>query len=134
MYAARGGIAAGSAAIGHLDETMIGDRDAMRVAGQIVQYVFPPAERPLGVDYPVLAEQSRKWGPLHLMPVPTHGLRDMSDSESAQVQYGSVLQGDWRVRCASLRCQVESGSPLLKARRRPLRAEARDEQIRSRHL
>ena len=31
--------------IGNLDETMVGDGDAMRVAGQIVQYVFGPAER-----------------------------------------------------------------------------------------
>ena len=43
--------------IGNLDETMVGDGDAMRIAGQIVQYVFGPAERFLGVDDPVLAEQ-----------------------------------------------------------------------------
>src|SRR5665213_3958286 len=43
--------------IGHLDETMVGDGDAMGVAGQIVQYVFGPAERFLRVDDPVLAEQ-----------------------------------------------------------------------------
>ncbi len=43
--------------IGYLDETMVGDGDAMRVAGQIVQYVLRPAERLLRVDDPVLAEQ-----------------------------------------------------------------------------
>src|SRR5580704_16603334 len=43
--------------IGHLDKTMVGDGDAMRVAGQIVQYVFGAAERFLRVDHPVLAEQ-----------------------------------------------------------------------------
>src|SRR6266550_6240034 len=43
--------------IGHLDETMVGDGDAMGVAGQIVQYVFRPAERLLCIDHPFLAEQ-----------------------------------------------------------------------------
>src|ERR1700719_4821051 len=43
--------------ISHLDQTMVGDGDAMGVAGQIVQHVFQPAERLLRVDHPVFAEQ-----------------------------------------------------------------------------
>ncbi len=35
---------------------MIGDRDAMGVAGQILQHVFRPAEGFLGIDHPVLRE------------------------------------------------------------------------------
>ena len=36
---------------------MVGDRHTMRVAGQIVEHVIRPAERPLGVDDPVFAKQ-----------------------------------------------------------------------------
>src|SRR5229473_8124164 len=43
--------------IGHLDQAMVGDGDAMSVAGQIVQYVLRPSERLLRVDHPVLAEE-----------------------------------------------------------------------------
>ena len=43
--------------IGHLDQTMVGDGDAMGVAGQIVQYVLWPTERLLRVDHPVFVEQ-----------------------------------------------------------------------------
>jgi len=50
--------AEGDVRIGHLDQTMVGDGDAMRVAGQIVQHVFRPAERFLGVDHPVVFQQS----------------------------------------------------------------------------
>jgi hypothetical protein len=46
--------AKGHVGIGHLDEAMVGDGDAMRVAGQIVQYVFRPAERFLRIDHPVV--------------------------------------------------------------------------------
>jgi len=44
--------------IGHIDQTMIGDRDAMRVAGQIVLYVFRPRRKVLGIDHPVVFLQS----------------------------------------------------------------------------
>jgi hypothetical protein len=41
----------------------------------------------------------------------------MSNSELAEVRkYGSVLRGDWLVRCVRIRCQLESGSPLLNGR------------------
>jgi hypothetical protein len=43
--------------IGHLDQAMVGDGDAMGVAGQIVQYVLRPTERLLRVHHPVFAEQ-----------------------------------------------------------------------------
>src|SRR5258706_9449443 len=39
------------------DQAMIGDRHAMRVAGQIVEHVIRPPERPFGVDHPVLAKK-----------------------------------------------------------------------------
>ena len=39
-------------------ETMVGDGDAMGVAGQIVEHMFGPAEGWLGVDDPVLPEQA----------------------------------------------------------------------------
>ena len=38
-------------------QTMVGDGDAMGVAGQIVQHMFGTAEGWLGVDDPVLAEE-----------------------------------------------------------------------------
>ena len=41
---------------------MVGDGDAMGVAGQIVQYVFRPAKGRLGVDDPVLAKQGAQEG------------------------------------------------------------------------
>src|SRR5208283_6102263 len=39
------------------DKTMVGDGDAVGIAGQIVENVFCPAEGWLGVDDPVLPEQ-----------------------------------------------------------------------------
>ena len=38
-------------------ESMVGDGDAMRIAGQIVQNMFGTAEGRLGVDDPVLVEE-----------------------------------------------------------------------------
>ena len=42
--------------IGDLDQSMIRDGDAMRVAGKVVEHVFRPAERLLSVHDPVVAE------------------------------------------------------------------------------
>ena len=42
--------------IGEVDEPMVGNRDAMCVAGQIMKDVLRTAERRLGVHDPVLAE------------------------------------------------------------------------------
>src|SRR5271167_3546990 len=39
------------------DETMVGDGDAVSVASQIVEDMFCPGERSLGVDDPVLTEE-----------------------------------------------------------------------------
>jgi hypothetical protein len=39
------------------DEAMVGDGDAVGVAGKIVQYVFGSTEGRLGVDYPVLGKE-----------------------------------------------------------------------------
>ena len=36
---------------------MVGNGHAMRVAGQVLEYVFRPAEWWLGVDHPILPEQ-----------------------------------------------------------------------------
>ena len=38
------------------DQTMVGDRNAVRVTSQILKDVLWPAERPLGVHNPVLTE------------------------------------------------------------------------------
>ena len=38
-------------------QSMVGDGDAMRIAGQIVQNMFRTAEGWLGVDHPVFAEE-----------------------------------------------------------------------------
>jgi hypothetical protein len=42
--------------VGHIYESMVGDRDAVGVASQIMQHVFRPAEWPLRIDYPVFTE------------------------------------------------------------------------------
>ena len=49
-------------AIGEVDDPVVGDGDAMRIAGQIVQNMLWPSERPLGIDDPVLAKQRAKEG------------------------------------------------------------------------
>ena len=42
--------------VGDLYEAMVGDRDAMGVASQIMQYVFRSAEWSLRINHPILAE------------------------------------------------------------------------------
>ncbi len=44
-------------AIDNIDNPVIGDGDAMRIAGQVVEDVFGPTEWPFGVDYPVVTKQ-----------------------------------------------------------------------------
>jgi hypothetical protein len=44
-------------AVGQAYDPVVGDSDAMRVAGQLMQDVFGSAEGSFGVDYPILAEQ-----------------------------------------------------------------------------
>jgi hypothetical protein len=39
------------------DETMVGDGNAVSVASQVVEDMFCPAERRLGVDDPLLTEE-----------------------------------------------------------------------------
>ena len=43
--------------IGHVELPVIGDRNPMRVAGQVMQNMFRSAKGPLGVNDPVLAKQ-----------------------------------------------------------------------------
>jgi hypothetical protein len=42
--------------VGQLHKSMVGDRDAMGVASQIIQYVFRSAEWSFRVDHPILTE------------------------------------------------------------------------------
>lgn len=44
-------------AIGNIDNPVIGDGDAMRIASQIVEHMFGSSEWPFGVDYPVVTKQ-----------------------------------------------------------------------------
>ena len=44
-------------AIGESHQPAVGDGDAMGVGAEIAQHVFWPAERPFGVDDPVVTEQ-----------------------------------------------------------------------------
>jgi hypothetical protein len=47
----------GNLAIGNVDDSVIGNRDAMRIAGQIVEDMFGSSEWPFSVDNPVVAKQ-----------------------------------------------------------------------------
>ena len=49
--------AEGDLAVGKVHDPVVGDGDAMGVAGQIVEDMFGSSEGPLGVDHPVLTEQ-----------------------------------------------------------------------------
>ena len=49
--------AKGDVAIGNVDDPVIRDSDAMRVAGQVVEDVLGASEWTLGVDYPVVTKQ-----------------------------------------------------------------------------
>src|ERR1700680_762557 len=40
-----------------VDDPVVGDRHSMGVASQILQHMFQPAKRRLGVDHPILATQ-----------------------------------------------------------------------------
>ena len=42
--------------IGHFHKPMVGNRDAMGVASQIMQHVFRSTERSLRINDPILAE------------------------------------------------------------------------------
>lgn len=52
--------AEGHLAVGHVQQPMVGDGDAMGIARQILQDMFRSAERRLSVDDPVLPEQRSK--------------------------------------------------------------------------
>ena len=51
-------------AVGKVHDPVVGDCDAMRVAGQVMQDMFGSAERSFGVDHPVLTEQGPQYGRL----------------------------------------------------------------------
>jgi len=44
-------------AVGKVHDPVVGDADAMGVAGQVVEDVLGTSEGPLGVDHPILTEQ-----------------------------------------------------------------------------
>jgi hypothetical protein len=46
----------GNLAIGNVYDPVIGDRDAMRIAGQVVEDMFGSSEWPFSVDNPVVAK------------------------------------------------------------------------------
>ncbi len=72
--------------IGHIDKAMIGDGDAVGVAGQIMQHVFRSAEWFLRIDDPVLAEQrAQKSGECLLLIQRLEGSKEsnLMPSESA---------------------------------------------------
>lgn len=48
--------AEGDLAVGKVHNSVVGDGDAMRVAGQVMKDMFGPAEGSFGVDHPVLTE------------------------------------------------------------------------------
>ena len=44
-------------AVGKSNQPAVGNGDAMSISAEIAQHMFWPAERPLGVDNPVVTEQ-----------------------------------------------------------------------------
>src|SRR5271163_1052835 len=50
--------AKGYVALGESNQPAVGDGDAMSVSTEIAQHMFWPAERPFGVDDPVVTEQN----------------------------------------------------------------------------
>src|ERR1035441_3300635 len=59
LLVAVGGVAPaeGDVAVGKSNQPPVGNGDAMSVSAEIAQHMFWPAERPLGVDDPVVTEQ-----------------------------------------------------------------------------
>jgi len=47
----------GDLAVGHGDETVIGNGDAMGIAGQVVEHMLRPSEGTFRINYPVLAKE-----------------------------------------------------------------------------
>ena len=56
-------------AVGEVHDPVIGDRHAMRIAGQIMKDVFGSSEWPFGVDHPVMAKQLPQKGMEELLLV-----------------------------------------------------------------
>jgi hypothetical protein len=49
--------AEGDPVIGKIDDPVVGDSDAMRVAGQVMEDMLGSSEWPFGVNYPVVTKQ-----------------------------------------------------------------------------
>jgi len=62
--------------VGHTCESMVGDRDAMGVASQIMQHVFRSAEGRLGIDDPVLPIEPAQEDGEALLVVKWHALAE----------------------------------------------------------
>ena len=54
--------AKGHVALGESNQSAVGNGDTMGVGAEIAQHMFRPAERPLGVDDPVVSKQDPKPG------------------------------------------------------------------------
>ena len=80
-------------AVGKVYDPVIGNGDAMRVAGQILENMFGPAERWLRIDDPVLSEQRSQEGTEGLLfgePLHTARERQFSGVKGA-LQAGNEL-------------------------------------------
>ena len=59
-----GGVAPakGDVSVGQSNQPAVRNGDAMSVSAEIAQHMFWPAERPFGVDHPVVTEQESQPG------------------------------------------------------------------------
>jgi hypothetical protein len=64
LLVAVGGVAPaeGYVALGESNQPAVGNGDAMSVSAEIAQHMFWPAERPFGIDDPVVTEQESEPG------------------------------------------------------------------------
>ena len=83
----------GNLAIGNVDDPVVGNRYAMRIAGQIVEDMFGSSEWPFGVDHPVVAkQQSQKLIERFLFGQPFHTTRKPEFAlEESALQTGDEL-------------------------------------------
>ena len=83
----------GDLAIGNVHDPVIGNRYAMRIAGQIVEDMFGSSEWPFGVDHPVVAkQQSQKLIERFLFGQPFHTTRKPEFAlEESALQTGDEL-------------------------------------------
>ena len=84
-------------ALGKVYDPMVGDGDAMRVAGQVMQNMFGPAEWSFGVDHPIVTEQRSQKSMESLLfaePFQTSGKQQLSVAESV-LEAGNELASEY---------------------------------------